>query len=483
MNWSRFDKGYWLLLPLFVFVVLTIATIIENRPIDFVLDDAYITIANAELLLRGGMDSYGNAGPTGATSPVHLFLVALLSFFLDVPVASFVWLFVLAAVYAAGLWRLLMAVGRSPFLAACGTLTGLIAGLAWVNLMNGLETGMAMAVIAWAACFSQQRRDMPLAVLAGVMPFVRPELAVLALFLALSTAWRLRGEPARLIRLAVVAALVAAVLAGLAWHFTGHVFSPTAEAKSAYFDEAPANFKNRLAMAFHALTLSGIVWPLVGLALLPALRDGWVYLGYVLAFFVASAISLPVAVYHNDYRYLYPFLPLGIAGWVAVAAQIRQIIPVLALGTLCYVIAFPTVDWRYYRSAVKWNAAQEPIALWAEQNLPDGARILIHDAGYFAWHSRLVADPPRDFVLIDAVGLKTPSASRFHAEFTAPSRGRDRWKAVDQIAREGRAEYAIIANVGFWGDIETYLRDAGWSVEPVYPNPGRYQVFALQPPQ
>ncbi|HEY0211993.1 MAG TPA: hypothetical protein VGC40_00125 [Paenirhodobacter sp.] len=482
MNWSRLDKSPWVLFPVFIFAVLTVATLVENRPLSFSFDDSFITIANAELLVRGGADSFGNTVATGATSPVHMFLVALFTFFMPAPVASFVLLFIMATCYAVGLWKLLRVVGGGPFLSACGTVIGLVAAMAWIQLMNGLETGLAMAVIVWAVYCSQVRRDVPLAILVGLMPFVRPEFAVLSLLLALFSAWRLRREHIHLLKLASVAIFVAAVLGVLSWYFTGHVISPTAEAKSAYFDEDPVKFKDRLIMAFSALRSTAIVWPLAGLVMLPIVRDGWVYLGFVIAFVVAAAISLPSAMFGYEYRYLYPFLPLGIVGWTAVAIHFRQIQPMIALAALCYIIAFPSSGWRYYRGSTDWNRAQEDVALWAEANLPDDARILIHDAGYFAWHAQFVVEQPKGFVLIDGVGLKTPSVIKYHEEITGPSRGRDRGKAIDLIAREGQAQYAIILDWPFWRDYEAYLRGAGWTVDLIYPNPGRYQIFRIAPP-
>lgn len=482
-KWSYLDNKHWLILPIFTFLILSIETIIHNNPISFCVDDAWITIANAELILHGGIDNYGNTIPSGATSSVHLFLVTLLAPLFGGPQASFLLGVVCAALYAVGLWRLLFSVCRSPFLSACGTVVGLLASLIWYQLMNGLETGLAMAAVAWAGYFLQSQRNRPLAFLIGAMPFIRPELSVLSLFLIFYLSWTLRHNFSELVKLISSLLSVAIVLGILTWYFTGHIISPTATAKAAYFNEVRPNFNMRLTLAFNFVTESRLSYFLAGMVMLPTLRGGWIYLAYFIVFLIVSAITLPVALFHNEYRYLYTFVPFGLLGWCTMATYARQIVPVFAIVMVCVAMIFPTQGWVSYLAATNRNRAQKPVAEWAEKNLPDGARILIHDAGYFGWHSRYVATPPRKFVIIDVVGLKTPSAIHYHQQITAPSRGQDRWKAVDRIARDNMVQYAIIANVGFWGDIEQYLRRAGWTVELIYPNRDSYQIFKLTPPQ
>src|SRR5690349_19048294 len=64
---------------------------VAQHPIAFPLDDAYITLHNAQVLWSGSDRNYpGVPALMGATSPVHLALVAGLMLVFDPLVASFV---------------------------------------------------------------------------------------------------------------------------------------------------------------------------------------------------------------------------------------------------------------------------------------------------------------------------------------------------------------------------------------------------------
>lgn len=84
------------------------------------------------------------------------------------PLIRFVLEIGFSALYLVRLWRLLILLCKNPFLAACGTSVGMLVSITWSQLMNGLETGLAMAVVTWPVYFSQIRRNRPLAFLIGV---------------------------------------------------------------------------------------------------------------------------------------------------------------------------------------------------------------------------------------------------------------------------------------------------------------------------
>ena len=145
----------------------------------------------ADPIQGGGVASALN----GATSIVHLALIALLLLALPPPFALYgaMWLGVLA--YALGLVRLCQ-VGRVPPLAApLVVLAGLLIGQGPYQLTNGLETGLAMAAVVWALALALEdtaRRSRLLAGLCGTLPFVRPELGLLGLLLLVVSALRHR---------------------------------------------------------------------------------------------------------------------------------------------------------------------------------------------------------------------------------------------------------------------------------------------------
>lgn len=481
MNSLRFDSKIWPVFPIFVFLVLSVFTVLLNSPITFALDDSYITVANADLLLHGGSDAFGNSAPTGATSPLHLFLLTLFGTVMELRLANFLLSLTWAAAYGIGLWKLLSDVTENQLVAASGTALGFVVGLSWAMLLNGLETGLAMAAVIWALWCSLRDRDTPLVIIVAALPFLRPEFAALSLFLAISAIWRLRREPALLLRLTIIGVLVMAALAVMTYHLTGHLLSPTAAAKKAFFDEPPLDYAGRLLQTTEAIATSPILFPLLGIALLPLSKEGRVYALYALIFLLVMAAELPVTLFHNDFRYLYPLLPLGIAGWGLLIGRFPKLWP-LAGATLGVLIAFPHTGWQSYRTTLEFNREQETIALWVEDNLPANARILVHDAGYVPWHTRFVADPPRSFQLVDAVGLKSTAAMARHQEITFRSHGVERGAAIAQIAADADVQYAIILDRPFWRDIEFDLRQAGWDCKKLFSNPEGYQVFALSPP-
>jgi hypothetical protein len=149
-------------------------------PVVFPLDDAYITLHNARVLLTGGDENYDVPALVGATSAVHLVLVAGLGLFLDLPLASFLLNALAAIAYAVGLARLALWAQSSRWVASGIIGLGLLAADAPYHLFNGLETGLAMAAVVWGVILALSGSQIILPVLCGLMPFIRPELAALA---------------------------------------------------------------------------------------------------------------------------------------------------------------------------------------------------------------------------------------------------------------------------------------------------------------
>lgn len=455
-----------------------------NAPVRFPLDDAYITLANAQMLLDGGVDSFGNRGPTGATSLIHLLALTGLGTIVPLPVANLLLSSLATLAYALGLWQLARGLGAGVTLAAGIVLTGLTAGMAWYHLQNGLETGIAMAAVTWVLVLlmrpASSRTENMLAVLIGVLPFIRPELAVLAGLAALSLVLRLRAAPHRVAFAALTALLTAGTLSLVAWTVIGGVVPATAGAKSAFFAEAALPLTDRLSFALQILVLNPIAPFLVGIMLVPLLPGGWAMVAFAAVFVFAAVMSLPGGLAHNDFRYLYTFLPLALGGWLALVGRhglVGRMSTAILMGLTIYSLAsFPFQGWPKWHTALSATDDQERLALWAEANLSPDARVLIHDAGYFAWRT--------NFALVDAVGLKTPEVVAFHRHFTLPSAGGRRSDALNAIAQTNGVSHAIILDRPFWRDLEHDLNSHGRILEPLRPaEPGLlYQIFALTPP-
>ena len=88
-------------LTLFCVLLLVLLTDLPKR---FAIDDAYITLHNARVLLSGAPDPmYGTSYLVAATSAIYLALLALVGLIFPLPTASFIVLFGAVLLYAVGL--------------------------------------------------------------------------------------------------------------------------------------------------------------------------------------------------------------------------------------------------------------------------------------------------------------------------------------------------------------------------------------------
>lgn len=450
----------------------------------FPLDDAYITLHNARVLHEGADPNYGVSALTGATSLIHLAFVALAALALPPEPAGYCVASAGILLFLAGLVRLvqrehLPALEGSAFVAL---------GLASAapQLLNGLETGLAMAAVTWALLLSAyappSRR---LALLAGLLPFLRPELGLLSLALMARQAWlRLSAAPDRRAALRSVgrdAALAcAAALPWLAWSLaeTGTLLPNTLGAKQAFFAAAPPALP--LGMAAVALYVLAALGPAAAAPLL-ARKDPLVPVlaAFAALFVVGFALIQPDAVGQNGSRYAYVLLPPALVSLARLAAlrgrgTMRLLLAAQGLFCLALLSRVPAELERQQRM-VRDHAA---LADWADANLPAGSRLLVHDAGMPAWRTRRP--------LVDLVGLKSPDSVAAHRRWTAPSGGADRFRALDAIIRRTGVSHAILLDDrpdGFWFTLGADLRRAGWRLEPVVPEAGgaRYGLYRLAP--
>jgi hypothetical protein len=466
-----------------VFAVLVAAwTIWVGRP-DFPLDDAYITLANARVVLEGRDPSYGVPALEGATSSLHLALVAALGLILDLRWASAVVAWLAAAAYVAGLaalaWRFALRRIEAALLIAAGSFVGFVP----YHLLNGLETGLALAAVTWGIVLAAGPPSTALALLAGVMPFIRPELALLAALLLADQAWR-RWQARDTRAIAgdlVLAAAAAAPFVLWLWLDTGSVVPRTAGAKRDFFAEAALPWTLKLgsvgiALAHAALQAGPLALGVVGLR---SARAGRLALLFAAAMVALYAAELPGGLSHNSNRYLYTLAPLLLAGWAMALATAspgeRRWLRLGLAAALVYVMVRLPGDLGAYAADVGFARRElAGLAAWIEAELPAGARIAVHDAGYLAFATRRP--------LIDVVGLKTPASRAAHAELTGPSAGARRGEALARILAATHAEYFVVL-AGWDRDfaLTDGLRSTGWRLTALRPD-GAYQVYRLTPP-
>lgn len=468
---------------LLVLVAALVATPLLGWPPAYPMDDAYITLHNAQVLHDGADENFvGTPAVAGATSLVHLALVASLLPLLGAA-SSYVVAWIGALLYALGIVHLCRALRLGPLSTAGIVALGMTAGLMAYQLLNGLETPYVLAAAAWLLALSLGRRnELALGAVSGLAVFVRPELGALVGPLLVYRAWRLYrdGDLRRLLPL--IGAGVAAALPFLIWSLValGSVLPSTVTAKRAWFADGSLPRDVKIEFFTDSAKLFLVDIGLLALAALLLVRSaiGRICLLFGGVFYLAYYLAFPGVLSHYGGRYQYVLVPLllfGLASWLASRRRWqRATAAVLTVGALGYAVLQVPEHTRVLTATNGFTRNElEPVARWVQQNTPADARLMIHDAGYIAYAT--------DRRLVDVVGLKTPSAVPFNERFTLPSGGGKRARALDGFARAERPDYLVVLDG--WDrafNISKGLRSRGWTLTRMYDE--AYDVYQLTPP-
>jgi len=453
------------------------------------VDDAYITLHNAEVLRRGLDPQFGVAAMVGATSSVHTVLLALLGAVVHGEAAGWLGAWVGIAVYVTGVLALGVRYRLSRWDAGLLVALSLVVAEVPHQLTNGLETGLAMGALAWCLALTEpgasglHSRLQP--VLCGLLPFLRPELSVASAAL-LATRWlRLRRAGSLDLRRALtdlsLALLGAAPWALLNLAQLGALAPSTIAAKRLFFAEGCIPLKVRWEWARHSLRAfaDGVGYLSRSVVLWPIAAAGRAGLLTAAALVLAYTTQFPGALGHYEYRYQYVLLPFAVAAIAAARANPSRWIRGAALA-----IAVVALDanlwsvgerWEQHRQRCAFTRAElAGAATWVRTSLPRDARLLVHDVGYMAFAG--------ERAMVDLVGLKTPRAVALHRRYTWATCGATRGDAVHRLALDTRPTHLVVLDS--WDAIYRIaegLRAHGWRVEQARPS-GRYQVFSLTPP-
>ncbi|MCJ2178610.1 hypothetical protein [Novosphingobium album (ex Hu et al. 2023)] len=435
-------------------------------PGEFGLDDAYITLSNARTILTGGDSVYGASPLLGATSAVHLAVVTFFGLFLPLPQASVVVSALSVILYGAGLKALAEAAGCRGWQTAVIVFVGLCVGYQSFQYFNGLETGLAMASVAWALVLADSRY---LPLLCGIIPFVRPELAFLAAPLFFRRLYIVRDWQWS-IGLAIAAAFPFAL-----WYFleTGVPFPNTGEAKMAFFAEIHLPLLVRLKLAALAIGGSLLIVLALGIPKLPRIPAGWCVAVFLVLWLGMAAVTLPSLLTHNFYRYLAPVVPAlcyPLAAKIACNDAPSRLIAIISViwTAVSLTVAVPHIS----EEAEFYSTEGRAAAKFVRDRIPAGSTVLIHDAGLVAWFL-----PPSH--LVDVVGLKTPESTAYHKRYT---RHACQWgKALDGIARDSGATYLVgLQGIWLWECVAANLKQQGWELAIVRaPNGKGYVVYRI----
>jgi len=460
------------------------------HPIFFPLDDPFITLHNAQVLHWGYDPNYrGVPALAGTTSLVHLAMVWFLLFFLSPMAALLATQWVAIFTYCFGLLQLAFVCRASWVQTVLFLMAGMTASSLSFQLLNGLETGLALATIVWlfviASLPRAKLRRWLLPILCGVAPFIRPELLVLSLLLVGREIYGNYKEQNALHSILKTTFLfLGAAIPWLIWLWvdTGSLFPNTMMAKLAFIGEEKMPLLTKVNLGWHYLieflvniSYLGVIGMVVLLLLTSLGRLGLVF---VLGFMAAYTYIAPTLLLSNAWRYesiLVPVLLFGIASTLSFKD------PLVRKGANCLLILLVLQSlwniserWFFYLGWRNFYYVQlTGMADWCRQHLPSSSTLLVHDAGYIAF-----ATP---FHLIDLVGLKTPTNIAYHQRFTLPTGGQDRTKAIDMIIKASNARYLIVLKA--WENdmyIGHDLKILGWKLEPVYAQPQGYTVYRIK---
>jgi hypothetical protein len=444
------------------FLGLLTLRLIFGGPSSFPNDDAYISQHSAHYLTESADPSYPGARPmTGATSLLHVLVlwVVMLVSAPSVAVEVVTWLGAFAYVLGSAtvIWeRVSAGLERGVIL-----LIAVLAGSAPLHLANGQETGWAMAAGIWAIHWlrsdAPHRRRVPL--LAGLLPWIRPDLAALSLLL-----WIGRTRYGRAVAARDLLILTSGLLGGLTLYFalSGALIPSTILAKRAFFAEYVRPYVTNIADATIIVSRWALMCGPSTLGLLFATRIVGDRIVFVAGSAVVAAIALagPGTLEHNYFRYLQPLgMPLLVAGLCQAPLLIR---PSLFAASVVWAVAVSPVTYRSWKLSQDLHVGgQEAIAAWLGTHAPTGTSVIVHDAGFLSEHSRMR--------LVDLVGLKTPFAAATHEVLTGPSAGEGRSEAIHRIACAGNPHYLVAIDV--WDQrfrLTDGLRGWGWGVSQVF---------------
>ena len=432
------------------------------------LDDAYITLSNARVFLSGQPDPvYDTSYLTGATSSVHLLLVAMTSLVMKPIWGPLVIGLTGGFLYLLALSRIADREGVTGWLKWPAMLIGAITGFALIHYVNGLETALAMAAPAWMLLWCDDRRKLPL--LAGLAPFIRPELGLLSALLLLRLSFRstLRENAT----MALLVLLSAAPWAAWVFSETGQFLPSTIGAKLAWFRPPDLDPLLRLQVLFETLFTTAqlpLLLGLVGLAKVPAGRFAALF---VLVGLATATVILPSILDWNFARYQAIFTPVLAIGIIRVAADRSRMSNLVILGLVAWAAYTASIAIRAYADEIGYSQRVRAQAHFVT-SLPASSIVLIHYAGQTAWASPKAR-------LIDVVGLKNPEVIPIHEQLTKGECKRA--QSLDRIAHETSATHVVVLNRWAWPCVAHDLRKAGWGMKPIYKD--LYWVYELTAPE
>ncbi len=428
----------------------------STGPFQFPTDDAYITLEFARNFASTARFTYDGARPApGATSPLHVFLLALaskLGIGLEAADAALGILFFLLAIERAGslAWRLTQDRKAEIFSAAVTAVSGYLV----YDSLNGLETTLFIFLaLAWVnsivGCIENRALTAGAALWLFLALLTRPEAAWMAAgtggYLLLRGIFHPHERRSVLRLLALFAATgMGAILTQ--WALTGSAFPHTALAKVFLFGDLHKPLGRRFFIFWQGIRE---VWsPLYFFLFLGIFsRRGrllfWMLLPWALLTEALFCVLIPVQVATYWGRYQHPLMPFAFVlagdGFCVLAAWLAQyrVGKAATAAMLALVTLLCWINLREFRHNLK-DDKQVILANhfwavgWLKTHAPAGARIATHDIGILRYSG--------GYDLQDLSGLTSPKA------FEVNRSGRDQFEYLASL----RPDFVI--GIDFWLD-------------------------------
>lgn len=479
-----------LFIQFFILSLVPAALAYFLRSPDFPLDDAYIVQHSVAGLLGLGEIRFHESTPLqGATSPAHVLLILVTSFFTGIPWAQFLMATLYFFLYTFAIYKLCHKNRVEEFWTYLIIFISVVAGFSFYHLFNGLETGLAMAAVLWVLyIFDPPESTTPQKhhfLLLGALPFIRPELAAFSLLflLSLCISSKPRVNRHQILTAALWSCLGTVPFLAFLHFFNGPLIPNTLNAKIFFFAEGCGPLKSKLDFVASAITgwVSSQGIAALGFAGIFFYKRKVVVLAFIAIFIFFYLIKFPGALHHNWYRYLYLLFPFILLGWIqllTIHGRMKLVVKLLLLMSVFHTAINSDKAIRYYVDAISFTRNElAPIAEWAAHHLTSQDVVLIHDAGYISTIGKAK--------LIDLVGLKTPSSVDVHKRYTWELCGRN-IKALDVIATKNQANYFIVLDG--WDQIfglTASLRLSGWKLDLLATRAngyGAYKIYRLNKP-
>ena len=417
------------------------------RPI---FDDSYISLRFAQNLADHGILSFDGVNwSTGATSPLHVAILALLIKYGAVPLMAGIVVGVISHMaLAVAVYALTWAIYRNQLAAVLASFAVSFMAFTALDAGNGLETSMFMALVtaAMATYFLARRwySKLVAGLLIGFAVLTRPEGAFLlpAIFLYRFLA-REPGEPLLFfVRDAFILCAPGAAalggMAGLSLWVNGSI-GGTASAKLSFFQENALPFEEKLSIASDNIALFlAPVMTLIAVGAVAARRREMILVALwwapVLVFYT---LLFPGGLTHYFYRYQHPVLPfIAVLAGAGVAMLLTHawrgnFVAKLAVVAGLVLVIVPVWNqyerWRevYRDSSYETLVDLEGMVRDLNTIIAPDETLATHDIGAIAYYG--------NFKVVDLVGLVNPDVIPYHKE-----------REVEKYVEETRPDYLLV---------------------------------------